>query len=215
MKKIIISLIILIISISCYCQEHIAKDILENLRKKTQTYQNITINFDLNYIWGDSEITNKKQISNTKSGTLTSQEDKFILEFDNQIIINNGKTQWIYLSDMNEVQIVNSDTDNSLISPNKLLTIYEKDYKYNYVGSETEGSKYLQIIDLFPKESTEFIKITIAIDSSKNVLDKIILKDKSGGKYIYLIKSFKSNTKTKTFNFNIEDFPGIEVIDLR
>ena len=88
MKKIIISLIILIISISCYCQEHIAKDILENLRKKTQTYQNITINFDLNYIWGDSEITNKKQISNTKSGTLTSQEDKFILEFDNQILSN-------------------------------------------------------------------------------------------------------------------------------
>ena len=215
MKKVIISQLILIISISCYCQDYIAKDILENLRKKTQTYQNITINFELNYIWGDSEITNKKQISKTKSGTLTSQEDKFILDFDNQIIINNGKTQWIYLSDMNEVQIVNSDTENSLISPNKLLKIYEKDYKYNYVGSETEGSKYLQIIDLFPKESTEFIKITIAIDSSKNVLDKIILKDKSGGKYIYLIKSFKSNTKTKTFNFNIEDFPGIEVIDLR
>ena len=215
MKKVIISQLILIISISCYCQDYIAKDILENLRKKTQTYQNITINFELNYIWGDSEITNKKQISKTKSGTLTSQEDKFILDFDNQIIINNGKTQWIYLSDMNEVQIVNSDTENNLMSPNKLLTIYEKDYKYNYVGSETEGSKYLQIIDLFPKESTEFIKITIAIDSSKNVLDKIILKDKSGGKYIYLIKSFKSNTKTKTFNFNIEDFPGIEVIDLR
>jgi len=215
MKKVIISQLILIISISCYCQDYIAKDILENLRKKTQTYQNITINFELNYIWGDSEITNKKQISNTKSGTLTSQEDKFILEFDNQIIINNGKTQWIYLSEMNEVQIVNSETENSLISPNKLLKIYEKDYNYNYVGSETEGSKYLQIIDLFPKESTEFIKITIAIDSSKNVLDKVIFKDKSGGKYIYLIKSFKSNTKTKTFNFNIEDFPGIEVIDLR
>ena len=154
MKKVIISQLILIISISCYCQDYIAKDILENLRKKTQTYQNITINFELNYIWGDSEITNKKQISKTKSGTLTSQEDKFILDFDNQIIINNGKTQWIYLSDMNEVQIVNSDTENSLISPNKLLKIYEKDYKYNYVGSETEGSKYLQIIDLFPKEST-------------------------------------------------------------
>ena len=116
---------------------------------------------------------------------------------------------------MNEVQIVNTDIENNLMSPNKLLTIYEKDYKYKYVGLETEGSKNLQIIDLFPKESTEFIKITIVIDSSVNILDKIILKDKSGGEYIYIIKSFKSNTKTKPFNFNIEDFPGIEVIDLR
>ena len=215
MKKLIIFLFILLISNICFCQDNIAKDILDNLRQKTESHQNITINFDLNYIWGNSEITNEKQISKTKSGTLTSQEDKFILEFDNQIIINNAETQWIYLSDMNEVQIVNSDIENNLMSPNKLLTIYEKDYKYKYVGLETEGSKNLQIIDLFPKESTEFIKITIVIDSSVNILDKIILKDKSGGEYIYIIKSFKSNTKTKPFNFNIEDFPGIEVIDLR
>jgi outer membrane lipoprotein-sorting protein len=107
------------------------------------------------------------------------------------------------------------DSGGDIISPNKLLTIYEGDYKYTYVDTKLINGKQLQMINLFPKESQELIKINIAVDTIKNQLERMSIYDKDGGIYTYLIKSFKSNTNTKPFIFNISDFPGIEVIDLR
>jgi outer membrane lipoprotein-sorting protein len=96
-----------------------------------------------------------------------------------------------------------------------LFTIYEKGYKYTYVGAEAEKGKRLQIIDLFPEESSAFMKVTLAIDAAKNQLYKITIHDKNGGTYSYLITLFSSNTTIKPFAFNATDYPGVEIIDLR
>ena len=105
--------------------------------------------------------------------------------------------------------------EDDMMSPNKLFTIYEKGYKYTYVGAEAEKGKRLQIINLFPEESGAFMKITLAVDAAKNQLHKIIIHDKNGGTYTYLITAFSSNTTIKPFTFNAADFPGAEEIDLR
>ena len=59
------------------------------------------------------------------------------------------------------------------------------------------------------------MKITLAVDAAKNQLQKITIHDKNGGTYTYLITSFVSNTTVKPFIFNADDYPGVEVIDLR
>ena len=102
-----------------------------------------------------------------------------------------------------------------LHSPNKLFTIYEEDYKYSYIGADSQKDKRLQIIDLLPKESGAFIKITLSVNTAKNQLHKITILDKNGGTYTYLVTSFESNTNIVPFTFNIDDYPGVEVIDLR
>jgi outer membrane lipoprotein-sorting protein len=107
------------------------------------------------------------------------------------------------------------DPEDDMMSPNKLFTIYEKGYKYTYVGAEAEKGKRLQIIDLFPEESGAFMKVTLAVDAAKNQLHKITMHDKNGGTYTYLITSFSSNNTVKPFTFISTDFPGVEVIDLR
>ncbi len=202
-----LSIILLItLSASISAQDQVAKEILDRLEKSTKSYNNITIGFNFKY---------NINIDDLESGTLIMQGDKFIIEMDNQTIINNGETQWIHLREVNEVQIMDHDSGSDIMSPNKLLTIYEEDYKYTYVDTKSENGKQLQIINLFPKESQEFIKINIAIDPIKNQLERMSIYDKSGGIYTYLIKSFQSNTNIKPFIFNISDFPGIEVIDLR
>jgi len=116
---------------------------------------------------------------------------------------------------MNEVQIMEHDPEEQMMSPNKLFTIYEEGYKYIYVGAEAEKGKRLQIIDLFPEESGAFIKVTLAVDAAKNQLHKITMHDKNGGTYSYLVTNFKSNTAIAPFIFNTVDYPGVEVIDLR
>jgi len=133
-----------------FAQDQVAKDVLDRLSSTTKSYKNMTVDFDFIF-------ENKNQNINEKQkGILVLQEEQeemFRLEIEEQIIINDGESQWIYLTDMNEVQIMEHDPEEQIMSPNKLFTIYEEGYKYSYVGAESEKGKRLQIIDLFPKES--------------------------------------------------------------
>ena len=192
-----------------FAQDQVAKDVLDRLSATTKSYKNMTVGFDFIF-------ENKNQNINEKQkGILVLQEEMFRLEMEEQIIINDGESQWIYLADMNEVQIMEHDPEEQIMSPNKLFTIYEEGYKYIYVGAEAEKGKRLQIIDLFPEESGAFIKVTLAVDASKNQLHKITMHDKNGGTYAYLVTNFKSNTAIAPFIFNTVDYPGVEAIDLR
>ena len=208
MTKLLTTLLIAI-STTLLAQDQVAKDVLDRLSATTKSYKNMTVGFDFIF-------ENKNQNINEKQkGTLVLQEEMFRLEMEEQIIINNGESQWIYLADMNEVQIMDHDPEDQIISPNKLFTIYEEGYKYIYVGAESVKGKRLQIIDLFPKESGAFMKVTLVVDAAKNELQKITINDKNGGTYSYLVSSFESNTNIAPFTFNTTNYPGIEIIDLR
>ena len=206
----LLSLFLIAFSTTILAQDQLAKNVLDRLSTTTQSYKNMRVSFDFIF-----ENKNQK-INEKQKGVLVLQDEMFRLEMDEQIIINDGENQWIYLTDMNEVQIMEHDPEEQLMSPKKLFTIYEEDgYKYSYVGAKSENGKRLQIIDLFPKESGAFMKVILAIDAAKNQLHKITMLDKNGGTYTYLITSFKSNTIVESFNFNTTNYPGIEIIDLR
>ena len=102
-----------------------------------------------------------------------------------------------------------------MMNPDKLFKIYEKDYKYTYIGAESKNGERLHVIDLFPEESNSFMKITLYINVIKNQLDKLILFDKNGGTYSYIINTFKSNSLTEPLDFNIDQYSDVEIIDLR
>tara|TARA_B100000767_G_C19672631_1_gene495966 strand:+ start:199 stop:825 length:627 start_codon:yes stop_codon:yes gene_type:complete len=205
----LLTTILIILSTNLFAQEQLAKDILDKLSATTKSYKNITVGF--NFIF-----ENKSQnINEIQKGILVLQEEMFRLEMAEQIIINNGESQWIYLSDINEVQIMDNDPEEDIMSPNKLFSIYEKGYNYNYIGTDSEKGKRLEIIDLFPIKSGAFIKVTLAIDAAKNQLHKITIFDKNGGTYSYLVNTFKSNTIVSPFTFNTDEYKGVEIIDLR
>ena len=205
----IFAIILITLSTILSAQDQVAKDVLDKLSTTTKSYKNMTIGF--NFIFENTS----QNIKEEQKGILISEDDNFRLEMDAQTIINNGESQWVYLDDMNEVQIMEHDPEDDMMNPNKLFTIYEKGYKYTYVGAEAEKGKHLHIIDLFPKESSAFMKVTLAVDAIKNQLHRITLHDKNGGTYTYLIISFSSNNTAVPFTFNATDFPGVEVIDLR
>jgi len=208
MTKLLTTLLIAF-STTLFAQDQLAKDVLDRLSATTKSYKNMTIDFDFIFENMNQNINEKQK------GTLVLQDEMFRLEMEEQIIINNGESQWIYLADMNEVQIMENDPEEQMMNPNKLFSIYEEGYKYSYVDAKSEKGKRLQIIDLFPKESGSFIKVTLAVDAAKNQLYKITILDKNGGTYSYLVSNFKSNTNIAPFTFNIHDYPDVEVIDLR
>ena len=200
----------MIFSATLSAQDETAWNILNKLSETHKLYNNITVNFDLNYENKNLNIKEKQ------SGILVISGDKFLLDIDDQIIINNGEIQWIYLADMNEVQIINHEEENNIMNPKNFFNFYERISKYRYIGVKSEDKTRLHIIELFPEESSMFMKVELTVNSEKNQLKNIILFDKSGGTYTYLITSFISNSKeTPQFIFNTEDYPDIDVIDLR
>lgn len=203
--------ILLTLSIHSYAQDEKSNEILQQLSLNTQAYKNIDVDFNFKF----ENVT--QEISENQKGNIKINSNKFRLELNQQIIISDDTTQWIYLKESNELQIMEYDSLDDMISPNKLFTIYEEGYKNSYVELKNESDITLHIIDLFPIESNAFQKIQLQINSEKIQLHNIILFDKNGGSFTYLITKFSTdnNLDDNLFKFNSEEYPEIEIIDLR
>lgn len=188
-------------------QDDKANDILKQLSENTRSYETMDVDFDFNF------VNLSQDINEAQKGNIKIHKNKFRLNLNQQLIISDDSTQWIFLKESNELQIMEYDSEDDMLSPNKLFTIYEKGYKSNYV--ETTESNH--VIDLFPIESNEFKNIQIQVDRNKIQLKKIILFDKNGGSFSYVITRFETNNDlaSELFKFNVEDYNDVEIIDLR
>ena len=192
--------------------DSVSSKILEDLSIQTKSYENIHVNFNFTFKNESQDIFEEQE------GNIKIDSNRFRLEINKQIVISDGINQWIYLKEANEVQIMEYDAEDDMMSPNKLFTIYEQGYKSEYIELKEIDSKKIHIIDLFSIESNAFRKIQLQIDSNTLQLFNIILYDKNGGSFTYLITDFKTNfekNNNNEFLFNLADYPDVEVIDLR
>ena len=203
--KLFFCFLILISSISSFSNEKIKEEIIDDIVTKISGYKNISIDFDLLYENISLDIkTNKK-------GKLILENDKFSIDLDEQIIINNGDIQWTYLKDINEVQITKNEITAGLSNLSDLFKISKNDYKILFLEDEIN----FYMIELIPKTIKSFIKIQIKFQKQYKEISEIKVFDKEGGKFIYTINKLKYNKETNSFDFDTSKFPGIEIIDLR
>ena len=206
MNKILI-IIFSIFQLNSFGQNDISDEILKQLSANTKSYTFMDVDFDFNFI----NIT--QEINENQKGNIKINNNKFRLDLNEQIVISDDSTQWIYLKESNELQIMEFDSEDEMLSPNKLFTIYENGYKNQYIELKDNN----HIIDLFPVESNEFKNIQLHINKDKIQLNKIILFDKNGGSFSYTITKFITNANfdNNLFKFNTEEYPDLEIIDLR
>tara|TARA_B100000925_G_scaffold88430_1_gene63800 strand:+ start:617 stop:1237 length:621 start_codon:yes stop_codon:yes gene_type:complete len=203
-------LITLFLSFSVTVFSQDASQILNSLSEKTKSYKNISIDFDFKY---ENEL---EDIREKKSGKIIIENEKFKLEIDDQIIVCNGKDQWIYSKETNEVQILEYDRNNEFMNPKNLLNIYEKGYNYRYDKEIEIDSKYYHLIDLFPnEENNEIIKISLAISKDENMVKKIEAFESNGAIYTYTVIKSRYNRKNLKFDFDTSKYENIYIIDLR
>jgi len=211
MKTIISLLLISIISLNSFAQEQQAKAILDKLSAKTKTYSTIKAEFQYS-------INNKTEgINETQSGKIEIKGNNYFLSIKGQDILSNNKSIWTILKDAEEVQInnISDEDDEEYLSPNKIFTLYEKGFKYNFVKEESG----VQIINLYPIEAEKksFHRIALYIDKVKTQITKVIVYGKNGGTSTYVIKSFIPNQTIadSEFSFDKAKYPDYEIIDLR
>ena len=217
MKKIIylIAFIIAGTSVKVAAQsETKAKAILAEVSKKYKSYDVIKTDFTFT-------INNPQtKVNESQSGTLyvRSKANKYKVVLKDQELISDGKNQWTYLKQDQEVQLseVNNGADG--LNPAKIFTIHEKGFKSLYTNDTKLNGKLVHNIELSPIDSKgSFFKIKLKIDKITKQIVSAVIYDKNGSHYTYTIKSFTPNVKVpeSTFAFDAKKYPGVEVVDLR
>ncbi|MDH5602404.1 MAG: outer membrane lipoprotein carrier protein LolA [Cyclobacteriaceae bacterium] len=166
-----------------------------------------------------SLINESDGINEEMTGEITVKGDKFRLKLDGQEIYNDGSTVWTYLSEANEVNIDNYNSEEEIISPSKIYNAYKDGYKYVHLSESTVEGLNCDEIDLVPENAkdNQFFKIKMFISQKDRSLVSWVMFEKSGNKYKYTINDFKTGmTVTDSyFKFNTTEHPGVEVVDLR
>ena len=187
-----------------------AKGILDKLSAKTKSYS--TIKADFTY----SMVNKTDGVNETQNGKIDIKGNKYVLSIQGQDIISDGKTIWTYLKESEEVQINSiSEDDEGAINPNKIFTLYEEGFKYQFV----EEKNNIQTVNLYPKDANEkpYHRIALFIDKLKGEISEVKIHGKDGTLTTYKIKKFTPNTAISEahFTFDKTKHPNVEVIDLR
>lgn len=191
-----------------------AKAILDEVSKKYRTFNTVKVTFSYT-------IDNPQaKIKDTQTGTLLvrSKTNKFKVSLKGQEVISDGKTQWTYLVADKEVQITQVDTNPDALNPAKIFTLYEKGFKYLYVGDSKINRKTCHIVDLIPlDDKRSFFKVRLQIDKVSKQISNALIFDRNGSRYTYTIKSFDTSIQEpeSSFSFDPKKYPGVEVVDLR
>jgi len=188
-----------------------SNEILDRLTKKTEAYKTITAEFAYIMKNADAGIDEKTE------GTLFVKGDKYRLLIAGQVVICDGITTWTYIKDADEVQINSVENSEESITPNKLLTSYNKDYKSKFVKETFQYGTTVNVIDLTPAEGKSFSSVRVIIDKAKDQLLEITIFDKNGSTYSYIINKFVPDAAIddSQFTFSKSEFPGAEVVDMR
>lgn len=196
-----------------------AKGILDEVAAKTKTYTTIKAEFTTVM---EKQVSNTEtKVTETQSGTLHLKGNKYKLEFKGQTIFCDGKTQWTYIKESNEVQINNAPDPKETDTPNpvNIFTIYEKGYKYKYEKEDVVNGVKVDIVNLYPlaADKKPYHTIRLTIDKVKKQIIAVKIINKNGTFTTISVKNFTTNTEMAdtVFTFNKADYKGVEEVNLK
>ncbi|GAB4319882.1 MAG: hypothetical protein Kow00127_12150 [Bacteroidales bacterium] len=188
-----------------------SREILDRMTLRIESYKTILIEFT--YKMENTEA----DINEEADGTLKVMGDKYRLEISGQTVICDGSTIWTYIADAEEVQINNAGEDDEALTPDKLLTSYNKDYRSKFIREDVMYGEKVNIIDLTPIEGKSFYKVRLILGQEDDRIHDITIFDKNNSTYSYIMRTFTPNVDfpENTFTFDPKEFPDADVIDMR
>lgn len=199
MEKIRITCLMLLIALASYGQS--AKQVLDKTAGIISNKSGVTASFNIS----------SQQYGKT-SGTISIKGRKFHADTKEAKVWFDGKTQWTYMKDNDEVNIVNpTEAQLQTINPYNFLNLYKKGYNATL---NSNGNNH--VVHLTASTASNKIKeLFITIDKKTNHPTQVKLLQ--GKKWtIFDISNLKKQSANDAmFRFNAKDFPHAEIIDLR
>lgn len=216
MNRFFLFLVCFAITAFSYAQEGdaAAKTLLEKARKKYESFKNIEADFTLTI----EPSEGKKEI---QKGKMWQVGKKYRIQLDQQEIICDGKSSWMYIKKNKEVQIndAGSDSEANSMSPSALLKMYESG-NFSYFMGETgkEAGKAVQYIEIKPNDRrSPYSKFKVAINKANNQVVSMKTVQKDGTRFTMLINKLNTSKKIENtkFVFDAAKYPGVHIEDLR
>lgn len=211
--KILLSVLMFILVLPVFSQTKDAKAIalLDEVSAKTKSFK--TIRADFSYTMENKQA----KINEEKTGTLTLSGDKYRLKASGQEVICDGKLIWTYMKESNEVQINDLDSKDDALTPSKLLSSYNANYKSRILKDRPSKDADEVTIELIPNVIKNFTKAILVVDKAKKQVRTFMLFDKSGNTFTYKITKYQTDipVPTSDFTFDKSKFPGVEINDMR
>lgn len=218
MKRNISLLILLLCTLPLMAQndtdrqyEQKGEELMRQAAEKLKSYEALKISFTF-------RMENESQaIDEEMKGTLISQGDKYYMDAGEHILISDGETVWTYMPEIEEVQVNLVENTEGGLTPTSILETFEEDFRSKFIRQESYKGKQVNLIDLVPTQPQAFFKFRVALDATSGMIVYTTAYDRQGGTYTYSIDQLQVNPKipANQFSFNLNDYPGVEVIDLR
>ena len=177
-----------------------AKSVLDKAAASVTVASGVKANFRMTTTTGNT------------SGTIAIKGKKFYATTPQAKIWFDGKTQWTYLKNNDEVNVSNpTEAQLQAINPYNFINLYKNGYTYTM---NTAGTNY--VIHLTSNSADRKIK-ELFISVNKKSYEPMQVKMLQGKKWTtFDITSIKKEKIADSqFRFNSKDFPKAEIIDLR
>jgi len=198
MKKICFLITVMLLSVATYAQT--AKSVLDKAAATVTVKEGVKANFKMTASNG------------TTSGTLLLKGRKFHATTPVATIWFDGKTQWTYLKNNDEVNVSNpTEAQLQAINPYNFINLYKKGYNATLNKSGKDYVVHLTATDKSKKIQELFVSV------NKTNYHPTQVKLLQGKKWtVFDISDLKrQNIPDSLFQFNSKDFPNAEIIDLR
>ncbi|MBP3726852.1 MAG: hypothetical protein J6I60_06545 [Bacteroidaceae bacterium] len=148
----------------------------------------------------------------TMSGTIAIKGSKFYAKTQQTTTWYDGKTQWTYVTDTDEVNISQpTKAQQTQLNPYTFLSLYKKGYGLS--ARTVKGMHEVRLVALGTKQPIREAFITL----NPNTYQPTMVRMKQQGKWLTItIRNFRAvNQSDATFVFPAKKYPTAEVIDLR
>ncbi len=205
MKK-IIGVVLLFLTISLQAQNAAkAKALLDKVSLAAKAYKNVQIDFS--YVLENT----KEKVNQESKGKVTLNGNQYILNFMDVIKLCDGKKIYTISSEDKEISIANIGTEDDADTPAKMLTFFNKGFKYDWDITQNVKGRKIQYVKLTPISSKDDRKnIYVGIDSKTNQIYNSISVSKNNTKVTMTVNSFKTNQALpkNQFTFVQSNYPN-------
>jgi chaperone LolA len=200
-----------LVLISGFCFAQSGKEIIESLRKKYASIDDAVVKFEQTVKYGVSKF------EQSFSGTFYfKKKNKYRIETDQQIVVTDGVTSWLYSKVNNQVIIDKYREDKDTSSPEKFLLSISDEYIPVILRTERNEGKKIYILKLTPRDENSSIESAkIWVVEGDLQITRVEITDISGTVTTYSVKSIKINSGVEDSIFKFSIPSGVKVVDLR
>lgn len=200
--------LLLVLPLAMVAQERTAVGVLEQAVNNIEADAAVQMTFDY-IVYDDMGI---EQYAD--KGSLKLDGDSYAVLLSPMRLWCDGETQWSYIAANNEVYITEADSDEAQIyNPVFLMNLYKDGY--NSAMEVKNGSNVVTLTAASDEPSFEKVVITLDAKTLRPVALRVYV---SGQGYTDIaISGYKPKCSfdERVYRCPLEDFPGVEVVDMR